>query len=400
MLGFLEYKTLLFSECVLAIVFTIVFLGMHRIFPQVRGAFPMALSYALLVPGTIFLALGGHVSTVISVMMANTLTLSSMIAMYEGIVAFTAETSRRWLLWFFAFTSFAVVYFNTEVHPNIGPCIVSLAGVMAAIWGLGAFALFQRSMQSSQSKTLRLFGLLLVALGANNAWLAWSTFAHGAPSTLARLVEVQMTVRATEMLSMAASGLFFLVLTSRELVSRRRTDPRRDSLTGTNSRGGLDLILVTEMERFARSGQPFSIAMLEVDHLQRVVEGEGRATANATLREVGAAITSQLRGTDQVGRYSGDHFLLVLSQTTQDEALIAIARVIATVGKLKMRSESVTLSVGLTESALSDSREDLISRTEQALFLAKTEGPNCCRVVLTGLGEVSLTQDPRLSALA
>jgi diguanylate cyclase (GGDEF)-like protein len=400
MLGFLEYKTLLVCECVLAIVFAIVFLGMNRIFPQVRGAFPVAMSYALLVPETIFFALGGHVSPVISVLMANTLTLSSMIAMYEGIVQFTGGVSRRWLLWFIAFTSFAVVYFNTEVHPNLAPCVISLAVVMGAIQGFSAFALFKRSMQSTQSKTLLLYGFFLTALGLNSLWLAWTTFAHGVPSDPVALRELQVTIRATEILSMAVSGLCFLVLTSRELVSRRRTDATRDALTGTINRDALELNLALEVERYSRSGQVFSVAMVEVDHLKRVVEAEGRVAANATLREVGAAIAGQLRGTDHVGRFSGDHFLLVLSQTAQQEALIVAARVTAVVGKLKMQAEPVTLSIGITESAPKDSSAELISRAEQALFLAKNEGPNRCLVLTAGQGAAGDTSATRLSALA
>ena len=399
MLGFLEYKTLLVGECVLAIVFAMVFLGINRIFPQVRGAFPIALSYALLVPETIFLALGGHVSPVISVLMANTLTLSSMIAMYEGIVGFTGVTGRRWLLWFVAFSSFAVVYFNTEVNPNIGPCIISLAFVMAVIRGFSAFALFQRSLQSTQGKALRLFALFLSALVVNSLWLAWTTLAHGVPTDTLALRQMQVSIRAIEMISMVASGLFFLVLTSRELVSRRRTDVSRDTLTGTISRGGLDLELAIEMERFSRSGQAFSIAMVEFDRLQKLVEAEGRAVANATLREVGAAIAGQLRSTDQVGRFTGDHFLLLLSQTAQHEAVIVGARIMATVGRLKMQAEPVTLSIGVTESAPNDSTDELISRAEQALFLAKADGSNGCRVVLVGLGEMGKTPETRLSAV-
>ena len=95
---FLDYKTLLASECVLGIVFTIVFAGLRRVFPQVRGANPVALSFALVVPETIFRAMGGNVPPVVSVLMANTLTISSLIAMYEGILQFTGGPNRRWVL--------------------------------------------------------------------------------------------------------------------------------------------------------------------------------------------------------------------------------------------------------------------------------------------------------------
>ena len=59
----------------------------------------IALSFALVIPEAIFRAIGGHAAPVISVLMANTVTLSSLIAMYEAIVQFSGGPNRRWLLW-------------------------------------------------------------------------------------------------------------------------------------------------------------------------------------------------------------------------------------------------------------------------------------------------------------
>jgi diguanylate cyclase (GGDEF)-like protein len=400
LLDFLDYKTLLVCECMLAIVYTVVFLGLKRIFPQVRGAYPIALSYALAAPGTIFMALGGHVSPVVSVLMANTLTISSLIAMYEAVLQFTGGQNRRWLLWFIAFTSFAVVYFNTEVRLNLAPCIISLAVVMAVIRGFTAIALFKRSRRSTQRKTLILFGFLLTGLGGISLRLAWMTYVHGLPDGISEQGAQQALMRATGMFYLATSGLCFLVLTSRELVSRRRIEAHRDGLTGTFNRDGLELNLAIEMERSSRSGQPFSIALVEIDHLGQILEREGRPAANATMREVAATIGGQLRGTDHIGRYSGDLFLLLLSQTVQHEALIVAERVAGEAGKLKLLTDSqpITLSLGITESVPNESSAQMISRADQALLLAKSAGGNCSRVVLAE--RTDATSDSRVSAVA
>jgi diguanylate cyclase (GGDEF)-like protein len=388
---FLDYKTLLASDCVLGIIFTIVFTGLNRIFPHVRGANPVALSFALVIPETIFRALGGHVAPVISVLMANTLTLSSLIAMYEAILQFTGGPNRRWLLWFIAFCSFSVVYFYTEVRPSVGPCIISVSLVMAVIRIFSAMALFQRSVRSTQRRTMQLFGVFLCAMAFISLRLAWNTYVRGLPTGMTEVSAQQAMMRATGLFYMAIAGLFFLVLTSRELASRRRTEFHRDTLTGTFNRSGLELNLAVEMDRSSRSGNVFSIALVEVDQLGRIQESEGRAGGNATLREAAEAIGGQLRGTDHVGRYSGDLFLLVLSQTTHTEALIVAERISNEVGKLKLLtgSEPLTLSVGITESATGDAGVQMISRSEQALFQARSEGRNCCRVVLTGRGAVA-----------
>ena len=399
---FLDYKTLLTSECVLGIVFTIVFAGIKRIYPQARGAYPVAISFALVIPETIFRAMGGHAAPVVSVLMANTLTLSSLIALYEAILQFTGGTNRRWFLWFLAFSSFAVVYYSTEVVPNLLSGVISVSLAMAAIRVFSALALFQRSVRSTQRRTLQLFGLFLCVMAFISLRLAWNMFANGLPLGTSQFGAQQGMMRATGMFYMATTGLFFLVLTSREVVSRRRLEVQRDTLTGTYNRGSLDLSLGVELDRSSRSGNAFSIGLVEVDQLGRILESEGRAGANATLREVAGAISGRLRGTDQIGRFSGDMFLLILSQTSQSEARIVAERISLEVGKLKLLtgSEPLTLSIGITESVASDTGSLMIERAEEALLQAKSDGRNCARVVLMPLPNTGAATDSTASAVA
>lgn len=384
LLDYLDYKTLLVCEGVLAIVFTFIFLGLKRIFPRARGTYPVALSFALIVPETIFLALGGHVSPVISVLMANTLTLSSLIAMYEGVLQFTGGTNRRWLLWFIAFSSFSVVYYNTEVQPNLAHCIISVAVVMAIIRLFTAHALFQGAMRSSQRTTLQLFGLLLVILSFVSLRLAWSSYRSGLRTGITEMDAQQSMMRATGIFYMACAGLYFLVMTTRGLATRRRGEVHRDRVTGAVNRLGLDVNLAMEMERWNRSGISFSIAMVQIDSLGRIFENEGQAGGHATMREVATAIGGQLRETDAIGHFTGELFLLILSQTTPLEALVVADRISDEVRKLKLltNAQPITLSIGITESAPNESIAQMLERADQALLLARQDGQDCTRVLL------------------
>jgi len=401
LLDFLDYKTLLVCQCVLAIVFTIVFLGLKRMFPQARGAYPAALSFALIVPETIFMALGGHVSPVVSVLMANTLTLSSLIAMYEGVLQLTGGSNRRWLLWFIAFCSFSVVYYNTEVEPNLARCIVSVAVVMAIIRLFTAQALFRRSLRSTQRTTLRFFGILLVILAGISLRLAWNTFWSGLPTGTTEMNAQQAMMRATGIFYMVSAGLYFLVISTRELATQRRGFEHRDRVTGAVSRTGLDLNLAMQMEHWSQSGLSFSIAMVQIDSLGRIQQEEGVGGGNATLREVALAIGGQLRGTDVIGRFTGDLFLLILSQTGQQEALVVADRVSTEVGKLKLltNAKPITLSIGITESAPNESLSQMLERADRALLLAREDGENCTRVLLAENADRT-APDSRASAVA
>lgn len=344
LLDFLDYKTLLVCECVLAIVFTFVILWLKHLFPRVRGTYPVALSFVLMVPATIFMALGGQVSPAISVLMADALALGSMIAMYEGVLQFTGGKNRQWLLWLLAISAFSVAYYNTEVTPNVARCIVAVTVVIAIIQLFMAQALFRGSTRLTQRTTLRLFGVLLTILACISLRVAWHLYRSEFPFALAEINAQQTMMRATGIFYMAAAGLYFLTISGRELAIRQRGDAHRDRVTGAVNRAGLDLNLAIEMDGWNGSAQSFSIAMVQVDSLGRILQDEGHAGVNATLREVAVAIGGQLRGTDGIGRFTGDLFLLLLSQTGHEEALVVADRVSAEVRKLKlltMRRRSV-----------------------------------------------------------
>ena len=153
----------------------------------------------------------------------------------------------------------------------------------------------------------------------------------------------------------------------------------------------MDVNLAIEMDRWNGSGQSFSIAMVQIDSLGRILQDEGQAGVNATLGEVAVAIGGQLRGTDVIGRFTGDLFLLILSQTGQEEALVVADRVSAEVRKLKLLTDAaqITLSIGITESAPSDSIAKMLERAEHALSLARQDGENCARVELAPEAEMN-----------
>ena len=391
LLDFLDYKTLLVCECVLAIVFTFVILWLKHVFPQVRGTYPVALSFALMVPATIFMALDGQVSPAISLLMADALALGSMIAMYEGVLQFTGGPNRQWLLWLLAMSAFSVAYYNTEVTPNVARCIVAVAVVIAIIQLSMAQALLRGSTRLRQRKTLRLFGVLLAILACISLRVAWHLYQSGLPMGMAEINAQQTIMRASGIFYLASAGLYFLTISGRELAMRQRGEVHRDRVTGAVSRTGLDVNLAVEMDRCNESGQIFSIAQVQIDSLGRILQDEGQTGVNATLREVALAIGGQLRGTDVIGRFSGDLLLLILSQTGHEEALVVAERVSAEVRRLKLLTNAapITLSIGITESAPNDSIAQMVERAERALSLAREDGENCARVELAPEAEMS-----------
>jgi diguanylate cyclase (GGDEF)-like protein len=114
----------------------------------------------------------------------------------------------------------------------------------------------------------------------------------------------------------------------------------RDRLTGLFNRGHFDRALESAMHATARTGQPMSLALLDVDHFKRINDEHGHALGDQVLRRVAELLARSMRRTDLVARYGGEEFVILMPDTTRDAALA--------------RMEALRVEVGATPIALSD----------------------------------------------
>jgi two-component system cell cycle response regulator len=169
------------------------------------------------------------------------------------------------------------------------------------------------------------------------------------------------------------------------LISAReklRTQATHDPLTGLWNRAAIFEVLRREMARAERAGAPLSIIMADVDHFKRVNDVYGHPAGDEVLCEVAQRIRTSRRPYDEVGRYGGEEFLLVLSYCGAQEAAQVAERLRACVEEQPVETLEgklfVTASFGVaTRQRVKEAdMETFLHAADTALYRAKQGGRN------------------------
>lgn len=171
-----------------------------------------------------------------------------------------------------------------------------------------------------------------------------------------------------------------------ELIGSLQDLATRDFLTGLPNRR----YFLAQAERLVpqidEAGRPLAIAMLDIDHFKRINDGWGHEAGDHALRAVAEALHGHVRPTDQVARFGGEEFCLLVADLEEDalrayfEALrarIEAMRIQAPGGEVRM-----TVSIGVAMAAAGDELRSLLAEADRRLYLAKAGGRN--RVVSAG----------------
>jgi diguanylate cyclase (GGDEF)-like protein len=154
----------------------------------------------------------------------------------------------------------------------------------------------------------------------------------------------------------------------------------RDSLTGVGNRAALELALQRELKLSQRSRRPLSLLIADMDGFKQINDQLGHSAGDQLLQKVARTIKSALRDTDQVFRYGGEEFVVVLGNTGNTEAVAIAERIRRQIENQELTTENgavrATISIGVSTSAMDDDRDSLFKRGDTALYQAKRSGRN------------------------
>lgn len=155
---------------------------------------------------------------------------------------------------------------------------------------------------------------------------------------------------------------------------------RVDQLTGVLNRRGMDEAFEQEIARADRSGEPLSVALLDIDNFKQLNDNYGHDVGDDALKHLAGVIKDSVRPTDVVTRFGGEEFVILLPSTQLDEGSTFLLRVQRALTKaFFMANQSqvvITFSAGLALYRQGEEAADLLHRADQSMYLAKRTGKN------------------------
>ncbi|GIW33173.1 sensor domain-containing diguanylate cyclase [Meiothermus sp.] len=184
--------------------------------------------------------------------------------------------------------------------------------------------------------------------------------------------------------------LFRLLVLSKEHSMQVRLEAARlywlahtDPLTNIANRRSIMEALHRALEHHQKTGEPLSLVLLDLDYFKRINDQYGHEMGDKVLTHTAQVLQQNLRQSDQLGRWGGEEFVILLPNTPLQEARKLCERLQTLLAEnTPDRPLPVSASFGVATAAPDDTPDSLISRADTAMYMSKQAGGN--RVEVAG----------------
>ena len=206
-------------------------------------------------------------------------------------------------------------------------------------------------------------------------------FEAGADDYITKPFEVQ------ELEARVRTGARIVELQEQLIAAREqlRIEATHDSLTGLLNRAAFFEGLHKEVVRARRYKTPLALIMADLDHFKAINDRHGHPNGDRVLRETAHRLRASIRGSDVIGRYGGEEFVVAAPDCSLEDARALAERFRASIGTLPVEIGGefifVTMSLGVAATTEMDDADRLLQVADDALYRAKNAGRNTVEVV-------------------
>jgi len=188
-------------------------------------------------------------------------------------------------------------------------------------------------------------------------------------------LRARVTERSDSGRPIRVTGMLIDISRRKDLEERLERLATTDELTGLyNRRRGVE-VLEHEIERARRSGAPFSLVLLDIDHFKQVNDRFGHVEGDRTLVEVAGLLARRLRRVDAAARWGGEEFALILPGTARTDACRFAEELLERMREIQTPDGGcITASFGVVDYRDDESASELVKRADRLMYRAKHAG--------------------------
>ena len=178
-----------------------------------------------------------------------------------------------------------------------------------------------------------------------------------------------------------------IIVTLQDITEQKRLEQhlkrmaQLDSLTKLLNSRAISKRVEEELIRAKRYNLDLSCLMIDIDYFKVINDKFGHQKGDQILKRVALLVRDSLRRSDIIGRYGGDEFFVILTDTKSENATVAADRLRKIVSTYSFKSTKkspikLTISIGISGYPSKDVKDfrDLIAQADKALYLAKASG--------------------------
>ncbi|MBR7793338.1 GGDEF domain-containing protein [Undibacterium sp. FT147W] len=370
----LDIYTLVFMNAFICIGMSVIMFSVHRTFKsEVQGVGHWAWAQLMTLLALPILATQAVLSEYIAIPGFNGAMLWGQGMTLIGTQLFYGQKP-TWRLFLFIWgLTIAALMWWLAVTPNFS--------IRVAIYSLTSFGMYCALVRlvwlhgEKQFSSYFFVALLLLHAALTLIRGGFALAYDGASVNLLKTSNLATTYLATSTILVQLLSVVFLVMASRRLKAVLEQRAVKDPLTGVLNRRGCGAYYERLQLHARQADFPLALLAIDLDHFKCVNDQHGHAVGDQVLVFVAGKICQLLRECDQIARFGGEEFVVLLPGTTVAEARVVAARIQATLKNAQTDLPLCTLSIGIAgNSNVKDDFDHLLQRADAALYRAKNSG--------------------------
>ena len=370
----IDPRTVILLAGVMSSFMALIMFSLKRSYPpSIKGLGEWGVALLLVAVGSTLASGLGSVPNFVSITLPRLLFPTGLFLGYVGAQRFFGQTPRywRWVI-LIAFTVAVQMWF-TFGEPNYAARL-RVSGALSVCLFVAFANLVRRQGLTSFARLLAMGVLVSMCCIVATRFVA------------ALILPVGVDIYDSSPLHLvylSALSVFILLLSvSMVLLAAERLHTEiaylasHDSLTSALTRRHMNEVCSIELDRSQRRGHSMALLIMDLDHFKAVNDTFGHQRGDRVLVDFVRKVNVLLRRPDQLGRFGGEEFMVLLPETSLAEAL-SVAERIREACAAPSADPYCTVSIGVTtQQSAADTVDTLIARADAAMYQAKLKGRN------------------------